>query len=191
MTMLNEDRRRFFRIADAIGVSYKRVDEAHSDAQDDMHEGANFFSLLESQTHSLQMLLSELKKSQPVAAKAIAALDKKLDTIVALMELDNITGGIATHSIQQASISACGIAFPVNENIEPDTQLRLSLLLETSSEQISALGRVVGCQEIGGQNNYCLRVEFVEMSDSDREKLIQHIVQRQGLLLHSLREQMP
>ena len=193
MNKMNEDRRRFFRITDAIGVSYSLV-ETDSDSGEASNKSAmnevNVNKLLRSHNHAIKNALSVLKTTNAAAAEAITALDKKIDTVIRLMELDSTTEGVQSHSIHQASISACGIAFPVSEELSSDTQLNLTLYLETSGEQVNALGKVIDCQSLPEEGSYYLRVEFVEMDDSDREKLIQHIIQRQGSLLRSLKEQM-
>jgi len=193
MNMSNDDRRRFFRITDAIGVSYTLVADTEGIAKDNpspTEQSMNVQALLEAHSHEIKKALSDLESSHPLAADAITALDKKLDTVVTLMALDNLVDSKAAHSIQEASISACGIAFPVDEVLSPETKINLSLYLDTSGEQISAVGRVIDCQSLVEASTYYLRVEFVEMVDNEREKLIQHIIQRQGSLLKSLREQM-
>lgn len=191
MNMSNDDRRRFFRITDAIGVSYTLVSESEDEPPEKggaSIQGMSIHSLLEPHNQEITSALSDLASSQPEAANAISALNKKLDAITHLIELEGLVDGRATHSIQEASISACGIAFPVNEELAPDTKINLSLFLETSGEQVAAIGRVIDCQSLMEEDAYYLRVEFIEMVDSEREKLIQHIIQRQGSLLRSLKE---
>ncbi|MGH1439609.1 MAG: PilZ domain-containing protein [Cellvibrionaceae bacterium] len=193
MNMSNDDRRRFFRITDAIGVSYTLMNESEENPPEKgggSIQGMSIHSLLESHNQEITSALSDLASSQPEAANAISALNKKLDTITTLIELEGLVDGRATHSIQEASISACGIAFSVNEELASDTKINLSLFLETSGEQVAAIGRVIDCQSLAEEDAYYLRVEFVEMVDSEREKLIQHIIQRQGSLLRSLKEDM-
>lgn len=193
MNMSNDDRRRFFRITDAIGVSYTLINESENSPQEKAtlpKQGVNIHTLLETHNQEITSALSDLASTQPEAVNAMSALNKKLDTIATLIELEGLIDGRAIHSIQEASISACGIAFPVNEALLPDTKINLSLFLETSGEQVAAIGRVIDCQPLTEEGSYYLRVEFVEMVDNEREKLIQHIIQRQGSLLKSLREEM-
>lgn len=186
MSNQNEDRRRFFRITDAIGVSYTLENADDETVDEVLGENINVQQLLGIHNQNLKTVLSKLEHESPLVAAALIEMDKKLDTVIALLELENK----AAYSIQQASISACGIAFPVDRDLAINTMLKLTLYLETSGQEIKVLGRVVGCQNLPEEGVHYLRVEFTEMNDMDREKLIQHIVQRQGLLLRSLREQM-
>jgi len=193
MNMSNDDRRRFFRITDAIGVSYTLINESENSPQEKATlptQGVNIHTLLETHNQEITSALSDLASTQPEAVNAISALNKKLDTIATLIELEGLIDGRSIHSIQEASISACGIAFPVTEALLPDTKINLSLFLETSGEQVAAIGNVIDCKPLTEEGSYYLRVEFVEMVDNEREKLIQHIIQRQGSLLKSLREEM-
>ncbi|RUT72583.1 hypothetical protein, partial [Ancylomarina longa] len=59
-----------------------------------------------------------------------------------------------------------------------------------SPNHIGAIGKVISCDKLQDQNVYYLRVEFTEMSEPDKERLIQHIVQRQGVLLRKLKDEM-
>lgn len=194
MTQGNEDdRRRFFRITDAIGVSYQLLDE-HGEPEDiedeeGLEESISINMLLDQHNQSIHSALEKLQSEQPLVADALSELNKKLDTLLVLFELDDLSGNSRFQEFEQASISASGIAFPVTEQIAKDRLLQLDLLLQPSGKELQAIGRVVGCQssELDG---YYLRVEFKQISDADREELIQHIVQRQGMLLKSLREQM-
>jgi len=192
MKMTNDDRRRFFRITDAIGVSYALIKDGQENSEEGVapvEKGVNVNQLLESHNLAVQSALDDLESTSSVAANAIAALNKKLDIIVSLIGLDNLAAGMFKHSTQEASISACGIAFPVDESMSSDVKINLTLFLETSGEQVAAVGRVIDCQSLDEEGLYYLRVEFIEMKDNDREKLIQHIMQRQGTLLRSLKEQ--
>lgn len=192
MKMTNDDRRRFFRISDAIGVSYTLISNEEDGSEAGGHSTeteVDVTELFKSDNQAIKSALEGLSTASPEAAKAIAALDSKIEKIITLIELDGSVEGKSLHSIQQASISACGIAFPISENIPAESKINLTLFLETAGEQVSALGRVIECQSLPEESEYYLRIEFVEMKEADREKLIQHIVQRQGSLLKSLREQ--
>ena len=187
----DDDRRRFFRITDAIGVAYELASDVNENTEGDTEnqEKIDVKGLLNQHNETINSLVSELKAEQPKAADAIDAINKKLDTLIHFFELDSLSSHQHFQKIEEASISACGIAFPINESLSVGENLKLTLYLQPSDEEVFALGKVVGCSNLG-DDSYYLRVEFVEMDDRDREGLIQHIVQRQGALLKSLREQL-
>ena len=185
-----KDRRRFFRITDAIHVAYEIIDEEatlESLEVDHNEVMIDAIAIIEQHNEDVSQTLSELGESAPIAAKAITALNDKIDTLLNLLELDNIIIQKKLQRVEAASVSACGIAFPISETIAVGQKVRLMMRLESANIKLNAIGCVVDCNELGEE--YYLRVEFVDMSDVDREHLIQHIMQRQGALLKSLREQ--
>ncbi len=187
-----DDRRRFFRITDAIGVAYEIIEEAETKkASNDLEAKPdnNIHTLLNQHNEEIKNIIEALDDDQPLMAKAVATLNKKIDTLFHVFELDGLSSHQHFQSVDEASISACGIAFPISESLEVGKKLNLTLYLKPSEENIHAVGQVVDCKHLIDNDHY-LRVEFTEMSDPYRESLIQHIVQRQGALLKSLREQL-
>jgi hypothetical protein len=144
-------------------------------------------TVMEHHNEDISQPLTELGESAPIAAKAITALNDKIDTMLNLLELDNIIIQKKMQRVEAASVSACGIAFPIDETLALGQKLKLMMRLEPSNIKLNVIGCVIDCNQLG-EDNY-LRVEFIDMSDADREHLIQHIMMRQGVLLKTLREQ--
>jgi hypothetical protein len=186
-----DNRRRFFRIIDALGVSYRVISGKESTANSDEDEGAVQFvdtlSVMNDYNTLIQSSLEKIKTKDEHAAIAIEQLNKKVDTILMMLELDSLITQRACHRVEEASISASGIAFPIEESLQSNTYLALDLLLRPSSKHVNAVGKVIACDRLSAESLYYLRVEFTEMMDKDREILIQHIVQRQGTLLLALK----
>ncbi|MFT5419713.1 MAG: hypothetical protein ACI9D5_000454 [Candidatus Endobugula sp.] len=186
-----DNRRRFFRIIDALGVSYRVMSGKESTANSDEDEGAVQFvdtlSVMNDYNTLIQSSLEKIKTKDEHAAIAIEQLNKKVDTILMMLELDSLITQRACHRVEEASISASGIAFPIEESLQSNTYLALDLLLRPSSKHVNAVGKVIACDRLSAESLYYLRVEFTEMMEKDREILIQHIVQRQGTLLRALK----
>lgn len=185
-----KNRRRFFRITDAIHVAYEVIDEdATLESLEVEHNEVmiDAVAVIDQHNEDISQTLAELGESAPIAAKAITALNDKMDTLLNLLELDNVIIQKKLQRIESASVSACGIAFPIGEILQMGQRLKLMMRLEPSNIKLNVIGCVIDCNELGEE--YYLRVEFVDMNNVDREHLIQHIVQRQGALLKSLREQ--
>lgn len=179
------NRRRYFRIVDALGVSYRVVSD--EDAGSDSAKRIDTLSVLNHHNTLIQEQIAVVEPDNPAVARLAAQLNQKIDAILMMLELDNLMSQHACHRIDQASISASGIAFPVGESLAPNTLLELDLLLRPSVKHVVTLGRVVACDAMPEAESYYLRVEFTEMTDPNRETLIQHIVQRQGVLLRALK----
>ncbi len=188
------NRRRFFRIVDALGVSYKVMSEAEMAVSNDEGSAPSPFvdtcSIMKGYNEQLTQALEAVATKDPDTACAIEQINKKFDALLMMLELDSLISSKTCHKVEEASISASGIAFPVEETLEPETLLALDLVLRPSSKRISAVGRVVSCSPLSDGDLFYLRVDFNDMSKKDRETLIQHIVQRQGSLLRELREEL-
>lgn len=189
MPKKEEDRRHFFRITDAIEVAYEIIDDNDMEESESPEQASvDIKDLLACHNNAINDLLSDLSDTHPAVAKTIDVVNKKLDAVLQFFELEELSSNQHIPRIEEASISASGIAFPIEGSMALGTKLNLTLDLKPSEEKVYAIGKVVGCQSM--DDSYYLRVEFTEMQDSYRECLIQHIVRRQGALLKSLREQL-
>ncbi|MGS2718790.1 PilZ domain-containing protein [Eionea flava] len=185
MNSSHDNRRRYFRIVDALGVSYRVIND--EDVENDSAKRIDTMSVLNHHNALIQEQIAVVEPDNPAVAKLAVQLNQKIDAILMMLELDNLMSQHACHRIDQASISASGIAFPVSESLAPNTLLELDLLLRPSAKHVVTLGQVIACDAMPEAGSYYLRVEFTEMTDSNRETLIQHIVQRQGVLLRALK----
>ena len=179
-----DERRQYFRIIDEIDVSYQVVDESESDQSHPVEHG------FDKMNAEIKAALSDLNDDHPAVSTALGLLNKKLDMMIAVAELEHAQAQLAAYQADEVSISASGIAFPVKDQLANDTLLDLSLYLHASDQRVAIRGQVVGCQAVESdvEPKYCLRVEFIDVDDSTRENLIQYILQRQRYLLKNLSE---
>jgi hypothetical protein len=187
MTKTADNRRRYFRIVDSLGVSYRVITPEKED-NDDPEKRIDTLSILNHHNTLIQEQLSVVETQSPELAKLASQLNQKIDAILMMLELDSLMSQHACHRIDEASISASGIAFPIGEALAPNTLLELDLLLRPSAKHVVTRGQVISCEQMTDTETYYLRVDFTEMTDGNRETLIQHIVQRQGVLLRTLKE---
>lgn len=201
MSDSGDNRRRFFRIVDSVGVSYQILTETEAQTQQDNHSEdepdtkpfVDTLSVMNTYNTIIQESLEEIKEKDEATATAIEQLNKKMDALLMMLELDSLITRNACHKVEEASLSASGIAFSVDEPLSPETCLALDLLLKPSAVHVNAIGKVISSETLtteSGDTAYYIRVDFTEINDADREKLIQHIVQRQGVLLRAMREEM-
>ena len=195
MNSNESNRRRFFRIVDALGVSYKVMTEAElasggkEETDQVPKQFVDTFSVMKNYNEVLNEALANIQPRDPDTATAIEQINKKFDALLMMLELDNLITQRACHKVAEASISASGIAFPVDEKLESGMFLALELLLRPSSKHVCAVGKVIACDSLSDDGLFYLRVEFIEMTLKDKEVLIQHIVQRQGALLRALKDE--
>lgn len=190
--MERQDRRRYFRINDWVGLSYRALDdsELHAAAQGDNVQISSA-QVIETIDRELAAALNVLWQGNPAAANVIGLLNKKLDFIAAELDLDYLGGGLIKHENTQVNISACGMAFECDERFDVGEVLELNLLLKPMNSNLKLRGCVNGCDRVGAGSGkpYLLRVDFLDTDTHVHEDLIQHIVRRQSMQLSEQRQE--
>lgn len=189
-----EDRRRFFRIPDAISLSYGLVAEediASRKALFEQEHESDFTIMgsLASVTQQMSGLLHKIESSEPDIANYLKALDSKID-LLGRAFLSRYYD-LADQPTQPVNISASGISFNGEKSFKPGTFIELKLLLQPSYTGILVFGQVVSCEEIdlpGSDSTYTLRVDFTHINSNDQDVLIRHVIKRQSRLLREQRE---
>ncbi len=177
----SQDRRRFFRITDTIGIHYQIVSEDES--SDFSIKPSNVFEQLDILDQTIENHLTQLSDSAPEIVSIIEALNEKFNVLLSTVELKTVA---STVKQKEASISACGLAFPTDEAIASDTKMQLSIHLGEGSE-IPVTAVVIDNHQQDDSTFYT-RVEFEEINAKDRDMLIKHIMLRQSALLRAIRE---
>lgn len=181
------DRRRYFRISDSLGVAYKVISDEHLGEDRVQAEPVRVFQLLEEQDRHIDQLLGRLNDRDPLVAELARALNQKLNSLVNQLEMESRLIEQIAHRVCEVNISACGLGFPVEEAMVPGTSVQLDLVLLPERQRLLTEAMVISC-EPRVEGHYA-RLDFVDMAPGDQEMLIQHIVKRQGDLLRTAREQ--
>ncbi|VAX08093.1 hypothetical protein MNBD_GAMMA26-1733 [hydrothermal vent metagenome] len=185
--LLEEDRRSYFRVNDAVKISYHRIpkeelaerlDRLESEVETNFTVMSTFSAL--SQEISLQ--LRKIEFNAPDIALCIKALDDKLNILgrAFLAQGEDLTN----QSAQPVNISAGGIALNSAEKLEIGTDLEIKILLLPAMTGLLVFGEVVGCETNGASDGkayrYRLRIKFAHIREPDRDILIRHVLRRQG-----------
>ena len=187
--MTDADRRRFFRINDTIGLSYRVLSDEETQSQlVDVIDPADVPTLLASYDKTINSVLSQLKIEQPVVAELLAAMNGKINCVVDQLDVDSQLVEQIAHKIRDVNISACGVAFNVDEPVDIGRVLLLDLLLQPDDVHIYFHGTVIMRGMNDSDDSCYIRVNFSNMSTSDQELLIQHIVRRQGVQLRNAKD---
>lgn len=183
-----EDRRRYFRISETLGVAYRVIADDHlAKAGEIRCEPANIYELLVEHDEAIARLLEQLRPRDPVVAELAASLNKKINCIVNQLEMESRMIEQIAHKVYEVNISACGLAFKMEETIPEGSRVQLDLVLLPENRRLFTNALVVGCDAV--PEGYYVRLNFTDMAPGDQELLIQHIVKRQGDLLRAAREQ--
>lgn len=190
--MSEQDRRRYFRINDWVGLSYCAIGGADAEFCADVDNvQISSAQILETIEKELSSALNVLWQNNPQAANVIGLLNKKIDFIAAEMDLGYLQGDLLQHEQIQVNLSACGMAFECAEQFDTGQMLELDLLLKPANSKLKLRGCVTACEraEAGSKKAYLLRLDFVGTDTHVREELIQHIVRRQSLQFGEQRKQ--
>lgn len=183
---LPDDRRRYFRISDNIGLAYQVIAGDQTDLGRVRSEPVRMSALLAEHDTAIVRLLQELRSRDPLVGELAARLNEKINGIV--NQLDRATQMVeqTAHKIVAVNISACGLGFHSDEPIAPHAQVQLDMVLLPDNKRLLTPARVIACEP--QDKGYYVRMDYVDLGAADQEYLIQHIVKRQGDLLREARE---
>lgn len=185
--MTKEERRRYFRINETVGISYQCVD-ADTIASKAESSAPDILDLVSGYDEQIERLLIEVQYTQPKVAELLTIFNQKVERVVNHLIMESQLVNRIAHRVREANISACGIAFQNEESVRIGERLRLELTLYPDEQKIATKGRVVSCDLAEDEKSYYWRVDFYGMRPGAQEKLIQHIVKSQGSQLKSQRK---
>lgn len=185
--MNNDERRRYFRINETIGISYEIIDREHSDQLRKSDYAPDLLTLVSQQDEQIQTLLNELSNTHPQISMLASLLNQKLERLARCMSLDGDLVTRIASKVREVNLSACGIAFNNTEYLAQNTCIRLELTLFPSNEILTISGLVISSDKITDNDLYYCRIDFYGVSTSAQERLIQYIVQSQGAQLKAIR----
>lgn len=187
MPLSDDERRRYFRIEDTVGVSYEPLSEAEAKQREVelKHSNRHGPDRLHRVERQLQLLIDKLRIQQPEFAEAIELLNVKFNTLKASQVTDDTK---RRSYIRQVNLSACGISLEGNDKFASGQKLYIDLTLLPTDLHIYTLGEVIDCKTTTDPDwNFVMRIDFYGMSAEDEELLVQHMVKRQARILHEER----
>lgn len=194
MIVMSEERRRYFRIDDTIGVSFRKLgpEEARAFSDKNTHQSGNF-DYAAHFDNRIQTLLDACRVQNPIAAELLDLMNKKLNFVIRQLDVDTEMLQKIAYDLKQVNVSACGMAFTVDESLNQGDLLQLDILLQPAELHLVAMAEVVACekrQELteDSADHLFLRLNFIDMHPNDQELLIQHVVKRQSAQLKARRE---
>ena len=188
------DRRNYYRIDDEIFLEYrviqkKQVRELLAGLHTRTSSQNNLVSDINDLSRQTNAQLKSIKKSHPVIARYLSALDEKIRLIAQHVSAMEGTGRGKPN--KRVNISAGGLAFYSQGQFSPETFLAVSLKLFPSHREILTYGPVVYCQfepDIEPSMPYRTAVTFTFMREPDREALITHILDKQFVAIRAQRQ---
>ena len=188
------DRRNFYRLDDDVYLEYrviqkKQVQELLAGLLSQESTQNNLVSEITDLTRQTNAQLKSIKKSHPVIARYLSALDEKIGMIAQhVSTFDGVGKGKPNRRV---NISAGGMAFYSQGQFQPETLLAISMKLFPSHREILTYGPVVYCRfepDIEPSMPYRTAVNFAYMRERDREALNTHILERQFTAIRAQRQ---
>jgi c-di-GMP-binding flagellar brake protein YcgR len=195
---MTDERRRYFRIDDSMGISYRRMSQQEAKAFVRLaSEQGGEFDLAANFDNRIETLLDACRIQSPLAAELVDLINKKLNFAIQQTDINSELIQQISYTLRTVNISACGMAFECEEVFDKGQILQLDIKLYPSELHLVALAEVVDCSAHINDSSpqqseagYFARLNFSEINNHDQELLIQHIVKRQGLLLKQRRHRM-
>lgn len=179
-----DERRRFFRIDDEAEISFKTMSDAEYQAWGDGQKDEQGEKLAKIETE-LGMTLANLKSQQPQLAKVCELLNQKLNLLAS--NQTQAQGFVDDGELKAINLSACGIAFHTDEDIQADQNILLQLKLKPSNVSIVTTGKVIDTGSTNGKN--FVRIDFQDLGENNQDLLMQHLFQVQSRALKKQRNQ--
>lgn len=183
---MGQERRRFFRIDDSIGVAYRVLtdDELETQLDGDIRP-VDSLNLIASLDTKISNLCGQLHARDPLVAELIETLSAKVSSVINQLELDSHLVKRVAYKVHEVNISACGMAFFTEDDLVVDQVISLEMSLKPGNHLVQCYATILSSDYVAETAQNYVRMDFANMSEHDQEILIQHIVRRQG---HQLRE---
>jgi hypothetical protein len=189
---MSDERREFFRIDDAIQVSYRVIEATDMplDINDQRMQNDRFtvITRLQAISQHLSTAYHRIEQRDPDVADYLKALDEKIDLLGRsfLLAEDDLLG----QPSQSVNLSAGGLAMDTAAPLRVGDLVEIKLLLLPSYSGVLAFGEVVGVeasQDGDAAYPHHARINFTLIRDSDQDALIRHIMRRQSEMLRRRR----
>lgn len=179
MTTTDEaDRREYYRIEDHVALQISPLSASQADPENVLRDASPLFNLL-GELHvaefESQHLLRQLSDKDRTLAAFLRAQNKRIDLLGAVLA-QTLLGELGEP--RRVILSEGGIEFTQAEPLQAGARVAVRMLLMPQGLGLLLRGRVVHCQA-NAQGRYDAGVEFVDLSDAQRQLLARHVLQRQ------------
>ncbi len=185
---MSDERRRYFRVDDIIGLKSEVVDrEQVDDRLEDFRQHKHRYSLLNEFNFQIERHRSDLKHIKdrmPEVGRYLEFLQQQVDTLTekVLKDEDEFVD-----LERKVNLSAQGLAFFSDEAVHADDIVELQLQLFPERHKIVIFARVVSCADDPEQGQFKVSLDFEHIHEADRELLVKHVHGKQMRALGAAR----
>jgi PilZ domain len=182
---MSDERREYFRIDDEIALDYRLISEdevnqlqerIQSRVVDRFTAASSFAATTRQMTH----VMHKVQNDSAELARCLQALDQKLNMIAQLFVSEEM--GLNEQPSREVNLSAGGVAFRAQHEIDVDSLVELRMVLFPSMVGILSVSRVIHCERADDDNRqfpWQVAVVYEHLRESDREHLVRHIMAKE------------
>lgn len=184
MTALENERRRYFRMNDLIGMRYRLLSEGETQLAIEA-KPSSLKNLLSQVDEELTIALAQIKHTDSKTYHVLNVFNQKLNLVMGQGEEKSTINdkNLACIRACQVNLSACGIAFPAYSPAKLNQHIEIELNLNQGNINLTLLAAVISCEDAldeVNENTHIIRADYIDISDVDQEYLIQYIIKRQA-----------
>lgn len=184
---MKQERRRYFRVEAESIVTFKVVTaEEKKEGVARLSQGDRYYPdqgrLFLKLDADLQDGLNRMRQKLPDVAAMLDLLNRKINLIADRNQPKN-SDDLLCKQTQTISLSACGMAFHVEQPIETQADIEWELILLPDQTYIHGYGHVVGCET--AQTGFLLRVNYDALREEDLERLLHYIMRKESEWMRS------
>ncbi len=193
MSFDDDDRRNYFRVEDALQVTYRQIPPEEKEAwlesyRKGLSGGFSASAEVMMMRQEVVTLMRNIALQYPDIGAYLASLDRRVEVLA--RHVDAVHSDLTEQPIRSGNISASGLAMHVEKPLNPGILLEMKLLLLPSYTGMVLPAEVVDCDKTeDAEMPYLLRVNFSYLREQDRDMLIRHVIQRQSEMLRKRREE--
>jgi len=187
------ERRRFFRIDDEVGLEYDLIsEEEYKTAPEELEQTKQTaFSLtaeFATLNNEFNPLLNSIRNTQPEIAQYMDLLNRKIDAISSKFLEEEIE--CLEENTRMVNLSASGIAFKCEEGLTDNQPVKLRIILLPEKIGVVIFGRVQDRLRSAEQKkNDIVCIDFEHIRYDDQELMIKHNLNKQMQLLRQRNEE--
>lgn len=185
------DRRQYFRIDDEVDLYYRTIDPQQSPSNSQVTENIltdeALPQIMAATARDMHGLLKHIESTQPDIAAYLQLLNYKVDMLTDCVLRQH--GHSSKHPPCQVNLSASGLAFASERELQYGEHLEMRIVLPASRALVTTCARVVQCRsnpDFDPKHPYLVSVVYLNMSEEDREVLIKHVIKRQMAQIREL-----
>lgn len=185
------ERRENFRVNDEVLLDYSRLSRQEVEVRRRQYarDVPSAFALVPEMNELRQqtaILRRQAEQESAVITRLIEHLDRKLDRVIGVLMMHEL--GSRCPEPVAVNIGADGMGFGTTEVFEVGQALDMRLMMPATGLGLHTYALVVRCGESGNRGGFNVGVRFQFLQNYDQEVLVQHLLQRQSMLLRQRKQ---